>query len=218
MIITRGVNKGKLCRDANQWCKHNKITCTHCKKTFNYLHTYTAHVCAVADQTSKIKINVKTKTFPQFQVITDDLYDQIVNQVGKRECIRFLFQSMDLDIVTIVDKVYLSGKDKDQYPIACKNKTHFRFIGTDHKLVDDINGNLIVSTVIKSVQNAYLKASADLIQGHMEDNQIDTLYKKYDIRSVHKRIKQISTTVQRERLRQGLVNKVTNPIHPFFQC
>lgn len=229
LIITKGLNKGKLCKDVNQWCKHKKVTCDRCNKIFSYQHTYAAHVCTVAHQ---IKIIVKPKPLnPQIPTVTelhqskitkltviaDDLFGQIVNQMGKHEGMKFLLDSMDDECVDIIDKVYLSGKDKNQYPIACINKSHFRFLGSRHDVIDDVRGDLIVSKITNSIQNAFLKAIADLIQGHVEDDLIDALYRTYDIRSVHKRIKQLSTTEQRERLRQGLANKVTNPSHPFFQ-
>jgi len=228
LIITKGFNKGKLCKDVNQWCKHKKVTCDRCSKIFSYQHTYAAHVCT-ANQMLKVIVKPKPSSNPQIPtvselhqskftkltVITDDLFGQIVNQMGKHEGVKFLLDS--LECLDIVDKVYLSGKDKNQYPIACINKSHFRFLGPSHDVVDDIGGDLIVSKITNSIQNAFLKAIADLIQGHVEDDRIDALYRTYDIRSIHKRIKQLSTTDQRERLRQRLENKVTNPSHPFFQ-
>jgi uncharacterized C2H2 Zn-finger protein len=232
MIITKGYNKGKLCKVVNQWCKHKKVTCERCNKSFSYQHTYIAHVCT-ANQTLKVTVKLKPSKplqvptllelkslqskITKLSVITDDLYGQIVNQMGKQEGVKFLLDSLEDECLDIVDKVYLSGKDKNQYPIACINKSHFRFLGPGHDVVDDIGGDLIVSKITNSIQNAFLKAIADLIQGHVEDDRIDALYRTYDIRSVHKHIKQLSTTDQRERLRQGLAIKVTNPTHPFFQ-
>jgi hypothetical protein len=41
--ITRGRNKGKLCRDVNRTCRHKDILCPNCGEEFSYKHTYTAH-------------------------------------------------------------------------------------------------------------------------------------------------------------------------------
>jgi hypothetical protein len=156
----------------------------------------------------KVQINNLT-------VITDDIFGKIVGQMGEQEGVKFLLDSLDNEgeCLNIVDKVYLSGKDKNQYPIACKNKNHFRFLGPNYDVVDDIGGDLIVSKITNSVQNAILRASADLMQGHVQGGD-ESLY---DMRSVHDRIKRLPTEDQRKRLREGLAIKVSNPTHPFFQ-
>lgn len=261
IVITKGNNKNKLCKDVNRWCKHKKVHCNHCDRTFSYQHTYNAHVClppyrrsyqpppeAPCERSSitiapPMKVKVKIKPLPasipvrvdetrelkemvhqlrgeidemrkqpkvqinNLTVITDDIFGKIVGQMGEQEGVKFLLDSLDDDAecLNIVEKVYLSGKDKNQYPIACKNENHFRFLGPDHDVVDDVGGDLIVSKITNSVQNAFLKASAE------------TLYNAYDMRSVYDRIKQIPTADQREKLRVGLATKVSNPTHPFFQ-
>lgn len=43
ILITRGRNKGKLCRDINRTCRHKDIICTNCGEEFSYKHTYIAH-------------------------------------------------------------------------------------------------------------------------------------------------------------------------------
>lgn len=43
IIITRGRNKGNMCRDVNRTCRHQSIQCPNCGEDFSYKHTYTAH-------------------------------------------------------------------------------------------------------------------------------------------------------------------------------
>lgn len=45
ILITRGKNKGKSCRDVNRVCRHQMISCKNCGTDFSYRHTYVAHVC-----------------------------------------------------------------------------------------------------------------------------------------------------------------------------
>lgn len=251
MIITKGANKGKMCKDVNRWCKHKKMQCADCKRTFSYQHSFNAHQCSVPKPKVQIRVGIKSKTQleqqretqelknmvhqlkdeldeikkqPKVQinnltVITDDIFNKVISQMGEREGVKYLLDSLDNDVecLNIVDKVYLAGKDKNQYPIACRDKNHFRFLGPNSKIIDDVNGDLIVSKLTNSVQNAFLKASADLIQGHIDDDETQSLYELYDMRSVHDRIKQLPLADHRERFKEGLAIKVSNPTHPFFQ-
>lgn len=258
MIITKGVNKGKLCKEVNRWCKHKKMYCNQCKRVFSYQHSYNAHVCirqehpepihlpspakvpvhiyvkpsasknkpiqsprssssasasASKSETQELKEMVyqlrdeidEIRKQPKVQiqnltVVTDDIFGKIITQMGEREGVKFLLESMNNDgeCLSIVDKVYLSGKDRDQYPIACKNNNHFRFLGPNHNIVDDVGGDLIVTKITNSVQDAFLRASAD-------------------DETVYNRIRHLPSADQRERLKEGLATKVSNPTHPFFQ-
>lgn len=257
-IITKGANKGKMCKDVNRWCKHKKIQCSNCKRVFSYQHSFNAHQCSISKPKVQIRVDVKSKAAkckpslseeqqretqelknmvhqlkdeldeirkqPKVQinnltVITDDIFSKVISQMGEREGVKFLLDSLDdeVECLNIVDKLYLSGKDKNQYPIACRDKNHFRFMGPNSKVVDDVNGDIIVSKLTNSMQNAFLKASADLIKGHIDDNATESLYDMYDIRSVHDRIKQLPLPDHRERFKEGLATKVSNPTHPFFQ-
>jgi hypothetical protein len=273
MVITKGINKGKLCKDIHKWCKHKSLRCAACKRAFRYQHTFDTHHCNernAAVTNSKIKINVRQKPretidmyrveqprnrdpshiYEQHQtetrqlkqivdklrgeideirnqpkvqinnltVITDDIFSKIAGQMGQDGAVKFLLDSLtdETECLDIVDKVYLSSSDKDQYPIACRDKNHFRFLGPNCKIVDDVGGDLIVSKIANSVQNAYLRASANLMEGHVNGMGGEDMYHMYDMRSVQNKIKMLPTTDNKERLREGLAIKVTNPTHPFF--
>ena len=253
MVITKGLNKGNLCKNVHRWCKHKSIVCPMCYHSFRYQHTYDSHTCELSRV--KLRISVKPKNESQDQsrshietlelkqmvsklqneleeiknqpkvqinnltVITDDIFGKMVGQMGQDDAIRFLLDSLanESECLSVVDKVYLTASDKNQYPIACKNNNHFRFLGPNLKIVDDIGGDLIVSKLTNSVQNAFLKASANLIEGYVNGGETESLYSMYDMRSVQDRIKKLPTADHKEKLREGLAIKVTNPTHPFFQ-
>jgi len=269
MIITKGNNKGKMCKDINRWCKHKRVYCEYCKRTFSYQHSYNGHICvnhksrfpgppaAPPDEyqppspyqhqphqhqphqhqphqhqpPEKIRISLKPvvseaqelkemmyqlkheineiRNQPKVHinnltVITDDIFSKVVTEMGKQEGVRFLLDSLtgDSECLSIVDKVYLSGKDKNEYPIACKGNNHFRFLASNRKVIDDLGGEIIVSKITGSVQDAIIRAAADT--------------EMYDIKYIQDRIKDL--TNGRDKLRDGLAVKVTNPTHPFFQC
>lgn len=251
IVITKGVNKGKLCKNVHRWCKHKSISCSTCLHSFRYQHTYDTHMCkakAKAKATTNIKEKEKTqdiryetlelkqmvsklqneleeiKNQPKVQinnltVITDDIFGRIVSQMGQDAAVKYLLDSLNTEseCLNIVDKVYLNTSDKNHYPIACRNNNHFRFLGPNSKIVDDIGGDLIVSKLTNSVQNAFLKASANLIEGFVNGDNTESLYSMYDMRYVQDRIEQMPTADHKEKLREGLAIKVTNPTHPFFQ-
>ena len=61
IVIAKGPNKGKMCKDVNRWCKHKSIVCSECQHTFKYQHTFNAHVCTA----NKTKVRVKIKPKPE---------------------------------------------------------------------------------------------------------------------------------------------------------
>ena len=245
MIITKGNNKGKICKDANKWCKHKRVYCEFCKRTFSYQHSYNGHICVnhksrfpgppapppekikillkpvapvapVASETQELKEmmyqlkneineirNQPKVLINNLTVISDDIFTKVVTQMGEQEGVKFLLDSFlhEGECLNIVDKLYLSGKDKNEYPIACRGNNHFRFLGPNRNVVDDVGGELIVSKITGSVQNAVLRAA--------EDTQL------YDISYLQERIKELPKG--KEKLRDGLAIKVANPTHPFFQ-
>lgn len=274
IIITKGANKGKLCKDIHKWCKHKSITCSTCNRTFRYQHTYDSHTCDIKPKKEKIKISTssskkkisirqrsvqpnqqsqthvarmdteeqsetqrlrqmvdqlkgeidqmksqpKTVEIHNLTVITDDIFGKIASELGKKGAVKFLLDTAtrETECLDIVDRVYLNHTDRDKYPIACRDDHHFRYLGPGHKIVDDVGGEKIVSRIANSVQNAYLKASNDLIHGHVSGEESDAFH-MYDMRSVQDKINMLPSMDSKERLREGLATKVRNPTHPFFR-
>lgn len=163
--------------------------------------------------------NQPTVQINNLTVITDDIFSRIAKEMGQDQAVKFLLDSLTSkeECLSIVDKVYLSGKDKNQYPIACKNKDHFRFLGPNSKVVDDVGGHQIVSKITDSVQNAYLKANQSLLEGHVNATGMKELYSMYDLKLMQEKIISLPSDDRKQRLREELASKVTNPTHPFFQ-
>ena len=244
IIITRGNNKGLICKNVHKWCKHKSIHCPSCKRSFRYQHSYGSHLCE--GHSHKIKVNVKKKddnhelkqlvsklqsdidemkSQPKVQinnltVISDDVFTKIMDSMGQEAGFKFLMNSIDNGpqrCMKIVDKLYLNIEDKNKYPIACRNQNHFRFLGPNYTIVDDVGGDLITKKISDSVQNAMLRASSQLIEGHVVGDTTDDLCTNYDIRRLQDKINALPMDCQSAEFKRDLAIKVSNPSHPFFQ-
>ena len=151
-------------------------------------------------------------------VVADDIFTRIVSTMGRDQAVKYLLDTLgnESDCLNIVDRVYLNGRDRDQYPIACKDNNHFRFLGPGRTVVDDVGGEIIVSRLTNSVQNACLQASSNLIDAHINDSST-SMYSMYDLVSVQDKIKKLPLHDQKAKLREELADRVSNPSHPFFQ-
>lgn len=149
-------------------------------------------------------------------VITDDIFSKMSSEMGCENAVKFLMEAMasDTECLDVVNKVYLSGPDPDQYPIACKDRDHFRFLGPGSSVIDDRGGKLIVSKLTESVQNAMIKASTELIDKY---NDPDELMDKVNLVRLQETLTRIPTADNQARFKRELAVKVTNPKHPFFR-
>lgn len=239
IIITKGQNTGKKCFEVNRWCKHYKTTCKRCGKQFMYRHSYESHRCTQ----NKIRVSVKKKQNPdqseifrlisQLQkevqelkqqprvlidnltVITDDIFSKMSSEMGTENAIKFLMEALrsDTECLDIVDRVYLNAPDPNQYPIACKDLDHFRFLGPNSDIVDDIGGKIIVSKLTESVQNAMIQASSQLMQ---RCDDPDILLDNLNILTLQEKLTTLPSEDNQARFKRELAIKVLNPSHPFF--
>lgn len=244
IIIKKGPNAGRKCHEVNRWCKHYKQKCTKCNKIFMYRHTYDGHRCQrakvhVAIMSKKINNNddsnelhrivselkkevKELKEQPRVHidnltVISDDIFSEMSNKMGIDNAVKFLMDVIksDTECLDVVNRVYLDGNDRNKYPIACKDKDHFRFLGPDSDIIDDLGGKIIVSKLTESVQNAMIKANAELINQY--NNNPSELMNYVNMLSLQEKLTRIPTADNQARFKRELAIKVRNPDHPFFQ-
>lgn len=243
IIITRGKNKGKMCKNINRTCRHKKITCQKCGVEFSYRHTYVAHLCN-SDFGSKLELRPKPKvkvtptisnlerrleilesqnrslesrveraeqrppSINNIVVIGNDFYSELVDKVGREDAIRYLTSAATCKPIEVIDKLYLEGKDPMNYPIACKNTNHFRYLNSESKIIDDRGGDSIGNLVTNQLQNAILMAINEAI------SDTEATAALCDIVEAQR---YVSQGVDKEKLLLQLSKITNNDSHPFFK-
>jgi len=205
-------------------CKRSKVNVTvkrKKKEPVNQLHDKKS-VAALHNMVRMLQKEVKelreqpTIHIDNVTVITDDIFSKMSSEMGCENAVKFLMEAMasETECLDVVNKVYLSGPNPDQYPIACKDRDHFRFLGPGSNVIDDRGGKLIVSKLTESVQNAMIKASSELIDKY---NDPDELMDQVNLIRLQEKLTRIPTADNQARFKRELAVKVSNPKHPFFQ-
>ena len=61
IVITTGINKGKMCRDINKYCRHKKVVCEICKEEFSHKSSYLRHKKTAHSEKQKVSIVKRDK-------------------------------------------------------------------------------------------------------------------------------------------------------------
>jgi hypothetical protein len=250
VLITRGKNKGRICREVNRVCRHCNLICG-CGEIFAYKHTLSNHKlkCPFAQDESattdgivnhwidrqtrrpipasyypldgessgcslesnqvpqlKIRLNPKEEAtefrkrletleernrkleerlaqaenrstnINNFVIIGQDFFAELTDIVGTRVgAAQFLSDTLNGgNAIGVVKKLYLEGRDPMQYPIACRDSNHFRYLGADSRIIDDRGGEAIGNIVTDRVQKAVLLAINEMIAAGIDDEEVDT--------------------------------------------
>lgn len=262
--ITRGRNKGKLCRDVNKTCRHQSVQCPNCGEDFSYKHTYTAHtrICSpyhaqdsgsdllkprrkkmyiirkrdrddpdrseilarihnLEQQNRDLKDKVQQvaeqpRSINNIMVIGNDFFQELTAKIGKDRAVEFLSSAATTGKpIDVIEKLYLEGKDPMNYPIACRDEDHFRYLSDDddggRKLVDDRGGAIIGNLMMNRLRNAFLMAANELISKQVNGIIDETGTDADVLRSV-----QNITTVDKNVIVYQLAEATNNSNHPFF--
>jgi hypothetical protein len=132
-------------------------------------------------------------------VLGMDFFDELVMKMGREHTINFLSGiATEGKPVDVINKLYLEGNIPTDYPIACRDRDHFRYIDSDHRLVDDKGGHGISNIVTAGVKDALISAANE--DGGSFD--VDVL-QKY--------------VADRDRVISDLAHITSIPNHPFFK-
>lgn len=153
-------------------------------------------------------------------IIGSDMFSEMIDKYGRSEALTFLTKSaLTGDSVDVIKKLYLDGVNPEQYPIACKNYHHFRYLNDKREVIDDEGGLSVRKIFTDRAHRAMVLATNEMMQYEMDqfrpdpeqpnDMDIgDTFRKLGDVQcllsSVH--------SLDMDRL-AGMTN---NPNHPFF--
>jgi hypothetical protein len=178
ITISRGKNKGKMCSEVHNICRHQKNVCLLCGEQFSYKHTLTAHTRQCYNDgfqrtkvvvikkpdlleristlekrnrvlEDKVKKVEKQPRINNIMVIGNDFFQELVTKIGKDSAVEFLtLAATSGKAIDVIDKLYLEGKDPMSYPIACRNDDHFRFRRLDGEKVVDDRGGAIIGDIM----------------------------------------------------------------------
>jgi len=153
------------------------------------------------------------RSINNIMVIGNDFFQELTAKIGKDSAVQFLSSVATTGKpIDVIDKLYLEGKDPMNYPIACRNDDHFRYLSHDgaggRKLVDDHGGAIIGDLMMNRLRNAFLMAANELISKHVDGTAESD---KDVLRSV-----QNITTVDKKMIVYQLAEATNNSSHPFF--
>ena len=139
-------------------------------------------------------------------ILGNDFYTELVDKIGKKDTIKFLAQSCHRPL-DVFQKLYLDDCKPDNYPVACRDELHFRYLDNDKKMVDDRGGSSIGTVVSKQITNAMINA--------VNDCQ-NTVYSLDDIETIRNKLI-LNLEKDRDRMIKDLADITNNPNHPFFR-
>lgn len=136
-------------------------------------------------------------------VVSPDAFGQLVNKYGKDTAISILTQKTTTEVAK---KLYFAAVKPDQYPIACRNQNHFRYINDKHEIIDDLGGDTISDMVSTNVKNAMITAANEVISAGTGINNVTEIQTN------------LARNTNTDHLMDDLAQISFNPSHPFFRC
>lgn len=152
-------------------------------------------------------------------IVGQDMYADMVGRYGKEEAVNFLTKSaMSGDSLSVIKKVYLDGVKPDQYPIACRDYRHFRYLNDKYQVVDDNGGSDVQRIFADRAHKAMVVATNTMIQDNLASDSVDSLYKTYDIGGMQDNLTHMidGSHINETEMIDRLANITNNPNHPFF--
>ena len=166
------------------------------------------------------KVKNQPTTIHQWNIVLgSNFYEELVSKMGKADAISFLTSiAVQGNGIDVIRKLYLENSAPDDYPIACQNTDHFRYIDSDHQLVDDKGGQSIGRLVSSGIHNAIILAANEMISQQVAgDTNENQSYDRHDtIISIQSHIAGLCHSMTTERIVSDLAHVTCNPNHPFF--
>lgn len=146
-------------------------------------------------------------------VLGMNFFDELVTKMGKDHAINFLAGiAHDGKPVDVINKLYLEGNEPNTYPIACRDHDHFRYIDSEHRVIDDKGGHSISKIVTAGVQDALILAANIAIHEQVKGMLSDQI----DVGVLQKYVADMRRSLPRDRIIGELAHITNIPNHPFF--
>lgn len=138
-------------------------------------------------------------------IISATTFEDIVKQFGRDQALHLLSTG---NVVDITKKLYFDGKIPDQYPVACRESHHYRFLNESREIVDDHGGTQINKLIINTMRDAMISATNATIKDQLDGKPIYN-----DIGTMQNQLISLSS----HDIQPELSKLAHNPHHPFFQ-
>lgn len=138
-------------------------------------------------------------------VLGMNFFDELVTKMGKSSAINYLTgivqEGKPMDVI---NKLYLEGTCPTKYPIACRDQDHFRYINSDHRLIDDKGGHGISRLVSTGVCDALILAANEVLKDE-----------EHNVESIQHYVQEVKKSPP-ARIINELSDMTSIPNHPFF--
>lgn len=243
--ISRGKNKGKICKDVNAICRHERNVCPNCGEQFSYKHTLVAHgkTCHKAkkkrvqvqivkkpdlleristleqrnrDLEDKVDKVEKQPRINNIMVIGNDFFQELALKIGKKGAVEFLtLAASSGKAIDVIDKLYLEGKDPMSYPIACRDEDHFRF-----RKLDGHEGKLVDDrggAIIGDLMMDRVRDAFMMAANELWCNRSLDGHAESDVETRLQNVQQGISAVNKRNIVYQLAEATNNSSHPFFK-
>lgn len=162
---------------------------------------------ALREEVEELKLKPTTTNY--IAILGNDFYTELTNKIGRAGAMKFLAEKGTKSPLSVFQKLYIDDRDPDDYPIACRDKNHFRYLDEQQRMVDDHGGSTIGNTMSQRLTDAVEHAVHDFeIEGH--GNTV------YGLENV-KRLKERFAKLDQNSVIKELAYMTNNPNHPFFR-
>lgn len=162
-------------------------------------------IAKLEEKVDKIQASpIVNNNYNNWIIVGGDIFQMMIDKIGKKEAITMLLESTTTDIAR---KIYFEGILPEEYPIACKDNLHFRFLNDKYEVVDDRGGLKVNNIVLNNVRDAMIHAVNEKITDQVrgEDGS--------DLNNLQSKL----IGAYNEDIKPELSKLSYNPAHPFFQ-
>lgn len=178
----------------------------------------------ILDELKNLRARVqKMENEPRYNnwiIIGPDMFSEMIDKYGRTEALNFLTKSaLTGDGVDVIKKLYLDGVNPEQYPIACRDYHHFRYLNDKREVIDDKGGQSVRKIFTDRAHRAMVLATNEMMKDEMEQFESDLEQPdNTDIGEMFRKLGDVQCrlafvhSLDIDRL-AGMTN---NPNHPFF--
>ena len=164
--ITTGINKGKLCRDINKYCRHKKSICEICKEEFSHRSSYLRHKKIAHGEKQKVAIvkRDKVKEMEKELELLKKQFLSVTKRMDKVEC-----EPKNITVVIGDEKIFMGlakrlGNETRASNFLLDNIEHKNSINiVDKMYLEGLERNKYPIACSDNYKFRYLNNSGDIV-------------------------------------------------------